>query len=73
MTTKKRIIYLFNRLRYKFRWAVRKWTRGDCRHFCCFCKYHDVCMLDIMVVIGGSKAIRKIFHSGNTHADHFRK
>ena len=63
MNMKKKISYLFNRLRYKFLWFVRKWfTHGDCRHICCFCKYHDVCLMNIM----------DIFRHGNTHADHFK-
>lgn len=69
---KKQIHYCFNRLRYKFRWFVRKWTHGDCRHVCRFCKWHDECAMDIMVIVGGPKAVRKIFHSGDTHGVHFK-
>ncbi len=44
----KRIHYRFNRLRYRLRWAVMKWTRG----YCLCCKWHDECLLDIMVIVG---------------------
>ena len=32
-----------NKIRRTFKILYIKWIKGECRHLCCVCKFHNMC------------------------------